>query len=113
MRSKRAKGQRKERVGTHIDSNMTNHPFMMRESYIFTLIMNTIGIDGIFGTRLIVDNKSTLNINLDSAGIGDRLCKPTGPCIGGLSGVRVRNSRVVDGGSHDDRLETVLGESRG
>ena len=84
---------------THINSNMAHHTLMVRESYILTLIMHTIGIRTL-GSGLIIDNKSALDVNLDSAGIGDRV-QPAGTCVGGLNGMRVRNSRIVEEGSHN------------
>ena len=46
---------------------------MMRQSDIFTLVVYTIGFNGTSGsrTRFLVDYEGTLDVDLDSSGVGD------------------------------------------
>lgn len=86
--------------GTDIDSNMADYALVMRQPDILALVMYSVGVDGRLGARLVVDNESALDVDLDGAGIGDRL-QPAGTC--GLRHAVVRGGDVVRCRSHDGR----------
>lgn len=52
---------------------MADHALVVRQADVLALVVHSVGVDGRLGARLVVDNKRALDVDLDGAGIGDRL----------------------------------------
>lgn len=50
---------------------MAHYSSVMGKPDIMAFIVHTIQSHGTLGSRIFVDNESTLNINLHSTGVGD------------------------------------------
>jgi hypothetical protein len=61
---------------THIDGDMAHDPSVMWQTNILGLVVNALGLDGAARPRLVVDDKSALDVDLNGAGIGNGLLDP-------------------------------------
>lgn len=57
---------------------MAHHAGVVRKSDILILIVYTLCFDGTPGSWLVVDNESALDVDLDSAGVGDSFLQAIG-----------------------------------
>lgn len=72
---------------------MAHNASMVRQSNILILIVYTLCLNRTPGTWLVVDNKCTLDVDLDSTGIGDSLLQT----IESLSSRRIYRRDAIRG----------------
>lgn len=89
----------KNSKATHIDGHMAHDTGMVRKPDVLVLVVHPVGFDGTARSWFIVDDECARDVDLDGAGVADRLLHPRH--ARGALAADISLRRSVGGGSHD------------
>lgn len=73
-----AEAAKKKKI-THVYSHMAHQTRVMWKTNIMALVMNSVRSYGTLRSRVIIDDKGALDVDLDGSWIGDGLLQATTP----------------------------------